>query len=111
LSAALRVPKADRLWYIGDAFREGLSVKDVHEATGIEPWFLAEIEDLIATETQVTGNQLSALNADQVFAWKRKGFSDVRLSEILGVSEDDFRAKRHERKPTKSWCWAVDQTV
>jgi len=96
LSAALRVPKADRLWYIGDAFREGLSVKDVHEATGIEPWFLAEIEDLIATEAQVTGNQLSALNADQVFAWKRKGFSDVRLSEILGVSEDDFRAKRHD---------------
>jgi len=96
LSAALRVPKADRLWYIGDAFREGLSVKDVHEATGIEPWFLAEIENLIATEAQVTGNQLSALNADQVFAWKRKGFSDVRLSEILGVSEDDFRAKRHD---------------
>ena len=39
LSEALRVPKAERLWYIGDAFREGLSVKDVHQATGIEPWF------------------------------------------------------------------------
>jgi len=96
LSAALRVPKADRLWYIGDAFREGLSIKDVHEATGIEPWFLAEIEDLIATESQVVDQPLNELNADQVFSWKRKGFSDVRLSEILKVSEDDFRAKRHE---------------
>jgi len=95
LSAALRVPKADRLWYIGDAFREGLSVDEVHEATGIEPWFLAEIQDLISTEDQISENELESLDASQVFAWKRKGFSDVRLSEILGVSEDQFRAKRH----------------
>ncbi|MFT6407404.1 MAG: carbamoyl-phosphate synthase large subunit [Arenicella sp.] len=95
LSAALRVPKADRLWYIGDAFREGLSIEDVHEATGIEPWFLAEIEDLISTEEQINGKQLDSLDADQMFALKRKGFSDVRLSEILNVSEDEMRAKRH----------------
>ena len=96
LSEALRVPKADRLWYIGQAFREGLTVKDVHEATGIEPWFLAEIEDLMATEDLVAQGDLASLNADQVFQWKRKGFSDVRLSQILGVSEDEFRSKRHE---------------
>ena len=96
LSEALRVPKADRLWYIGQAFREGLTVKDVHEATGIEPWFLAEIEDLMATEGLVAEANLSDLNADQVFQWKRKGFSDVRLSQILEVSEDEFRSKRHE---------------
>ncbi len=96
LSEALRVPKADRLWYIGQAFREGLSVKDVHEATGIEPWFLAEIEDLIAVESMVGKSSLESLQSDQVFAWKRKGFSDVRLSELLNVSEDEFRAKRHQ---------------
>ena len=96
LSAALRVPKAERLWYIGDAFREGLSIKDVHEATGIEPWFLAEIEDLIETESQFATTDLASINADQMFAIKRKGFSDVRLSEILNVTEDEFRAKRHE---------------
>ncbi|MGK0439872.1 MAG: carbamoyl-phosphate synthase large subunit, partial [Paracoccaceae bacterium] len=95
LSAALRVPKADRLWYIGDAFREGLSIKDVHEATGIEPWFLAEIEDLISTERQLDSTQLESIDADQMYALKRKGFSDVRLSEILQVSEDQLRAKRH----------------
>jgi len=98
LSAALRVPKADRLWYIGDAFREGLSIEDVHQATGIEPWFLAEIEDLIATEQQLFGKQLESLDADQMFALKRKGFSDVRLSEIFKVSEEQLRAKRHALK-------------
>lgn len=96
LSQALRVPKAERLWYIGDAFREGLSIEEVHEATGIEPWFLAEIEDLMRIEESVVSSQLADLDADCVFAWKRKGFSDVRLSELLNVSEDEFRAKRHE---------------
>lgn len=98
LSQALRVPKAERLWYIGDAFREGLSVQDVHEATGIEPWFLAEIADLIATEDVIAKSRLADLSADQVFAWKRKGFSDLRLSEVLGCSEDEFRSKRHALK-------------
>ena len=95
LRSALRVPKTERLWYIGDAFREGMSVKEVHELTGIEPWFLAEIEDLILTESEIAKGSLSALNEDQVFAWKRKGFSDVRLSELLNVTEDELRAKRH----------------
>ena len=96
LSAALRVPKAERLWYIGDAFREGLSVQEVHEATGIEPWFLAEIEDLMSAEAQFSSATLESIDADQMFAIKRQGFSDVRLSELLKVSEDEFRAKRHE---------------
>ena len=96
LSAALRVPKAERLWYIGDAFREGLSVQDVHEATGIEPWFLAEIEDLMFAEAKFESATLESIDADQMFAIKRQGFSDVRLSELLKVSEDEFRAKRHE---------------
>jgi len=95
LRRALRVPKAERLWYIGDAFREGLSVADVHRYTGIEPWFLAEIEDLISIESDIKSTELSKLDEDQVFAWKRKGFSDVRLSELLDCSEDAVREKRH----------------
>ena len=98
LRRALRVPKADRLWYIGDAFREGLSVEDVHNYTGIDPWFLAEIEDLIATESVIAQNTATDLDHDQVFDWKRKGFSDVRLSQLLNVSEDAFREIRHTLK-------------
>jgi len=96
LRRALRVPKADRLWFIGDAFREGLSIKEVHEYTGIEPWFLAEIEELMQTEQSVSENDLTKLSAEQMFAWKRQGFSDVRLSELLACSESELRKKRHE---------------
>ena len=95
LRRALRVPKAERLWYIGDAFRDGLSVQDVHEYTGIEPWFLAEIEDLILTENEIAGTDVTGVQAEQVMQWKRKGFSDVRLAELLSVSEDEMRAIRH----------------
>ena len=95
LMQALRVPKAERLWFIGDAFREGLSIQEVHEATGIEPWFLAEIEDLIATEADISNSTLSSIIADQMFSWKRKGFSDVRLGELLNENEDDVRKHRH----------------
>ncbi len=95
LNAALRVPKADRLWFIGDAFREGLSIKEVHELTGIEPWFLAEVEDIITTESDIAANAITSIDADQMFAWKRKGFSDVRLSELLNSTEDELRDKRH----------------
>ena len=96
LNAALRIPKADRLWFIGQAFREKMSIEQVHELTGIEPWFLAEVEDIIATEFDIAAAKLDSVNEDQMFAWKRKGFSDVRLSALLDVSEDELRNKRHD---------------
>ena len=96
LRRALRVPKADRLWYIGDAFREGMSVREVHEYTGIEPWFLAEIEDLILTEAEIAETNVEGWSKEQLFGWKRKGFSDVRLSELVGSREDEVRQRRHE---------------
>lgn len=95
LRRALRVPKADRLWYIGDAFREGMSIEKVHEYTGIEPWFLAEVADLIATETDIQNTQLDEWTAAQVFNWKRRGFSDVRLAALIGANEASVREKRH----------------
>ena len=96
LRRALRVPKAERLWYIGDAFREGMSVRQVHEYTGIEPWFLAEIEDLIRTEGEISGVSIDAVEPDQLRAWKRKGFSDVRLATLLGCVEQEVRNRRHQ---------------
>ena len=98
LLRALRVPKADRLWFIGDAFREGLTIKEVHEYTGIEPWFLAEIENLMQIEQEVAAANLDNIDAEKMFAWKRCGFSDVRLSQLLNCSEDELRSKRHELK-------------
>lgn len=96
LKRALRIPKDDRLWYIGDAFREGMDIAQVHEYTGIEPWFLAEIADIIETEQAIAETQFSNLDKDSLFSWKQKGFADVRLAALLSVSEDELRHKRHE---------------
>ena len=96
LEKELRTPKADRLWYIGDAFREGMSLETVHEMTGIEPWFLAEVADLIDSEQQIKGTPITQLTADHLYSLKRKGFSDIRLAELLQVAEADVRSLRHQ---------------
>jgi carbamoyl-phosphate synthase large subunit len=95
LLRALKVPKADRLWFIADAFREGMSVEEVNKHTGIEPWFLAQIEELIQIESDIAASQLDSMDAATLFSYKQKGFSDVRLSVLLNVSEAQVRDKRH----------------
>ncbi|MDH3282575.1 MAG: carbamoyl-phosphate synthase large subunit, partial [Gammaproteobacteria bacterium] len=90
----LRVPGAERLWYIGDAFRMGMSVDTVCDLTGIDPWFLAAIEELIEMESEIGRQSLPALSVDQVWGWKRRGFSDARLAQLMGVPETDMRHAR-----------------
>ncbi|MGD8560698.1 MAG: carbamoyl-phosphate synthase large subunit, partial [Gammaproteobacteria bacterium] len=92
----LRTPGPDRIRYIADAFRQGMSLEEVQDDTKIDPWFLIQIEELVDLEKQVTGSDLKSLTADDVFRLKRKGFSDARLAHLLGVSEKAFRATRHE---------------
>ena len=95
LHDAIRVPKAERLWHLGDAFRVDMSVAEVFEITGIDPWFLTEIEDLILQEKALQDRQLNNLSADEVFQLKRSGFSDVRLAAVLGEPEAAVREHRH----------------
>ncbi|MBR9828960.1 MAG: carbamoyl-phosphate synthase large subunit [Oceanospirillales bacterium] len=90
----LTQPGAQRIWYIGDAFRLGMSVDEVYKLSGVDPWFLVQIEDLIKDEQRVSETALSELDKDQIFRLKRKGFSDTRLSHLLGVSEKQFRKHR-----------------
>ncbi|CAA0101514.1 Carbamoyl-phosphate synthase large chain [BD1-7 clade bacterium] len=92
----LRNVGAERIWYIADAFRAGMSVDEVNENTGVDPWFLVQIEDLITTEESLRTTAVSDLSADDIFRLKRKGFSDLRLSSLLGVSEKSFRTLRLE---------------
>ena len=84
----------ERLWYIADAFRAGWTVAQVHEQAAIDPWFLAEIEDLVADERRLAGTALGALDAGRWRALKRKGFSDARLAALLEVEEDEVRQAR-----------------
>ena len=95
LLSELQNPGPDRIWYVGDAFRQGMTVDEVYKASHIDPWFLIQIEDLIKTEEQVAGSVLSSLDAEAMFRLKRKGFSDQRLAAVMQVSEQEFREHRH----------------
>lgn len=92
---ALQRPTWQRLWYIGDAFRSGMTVMDVHELSGVDPWFLAEIEALIEAETLAMATPWESVSKTHLRQLKQQGFSDVRLAKLFNVSEDDIRAKRH----------------
>lgn len=91
----MKEPGAERIWYLGDAFRMGMSVEELYEISGIDPWFLVQVEDIIKDEQRVSEMAMSDLDKDAVFRLKRKGFSDERLATLLGVSEKQFRKHRH----------------
>ena len=88
----LSQPGADRILYVADAFRLGKTVEEVSEISRIDPWFLAQIEDLVASEAAVTG--IDSLTAETLKRLKRDGFSDERLAELAGCSEEAVRERR-----------------
>ena len=94
LKRELATPSTLRLWYVADAFRVGFSLEDVFDLTKIDPWFLAEIEDLIAEETVLDASQCAAMTEHQWRQAKRKGFSDGRLAQLLNCAEADVRLAR-----------------
>ena len=95
LKRELREPGPDRVFYVADAFRAGLSREDVFALTHIDPWFLVQIQNLVAVEGEVKTGGLAALDAARLRALKRKGFSDARLAELVGTDEN---AVRHLRR-------------
>ena len=95
LKRELREPSPERLFYVADAFRIGLTLQQVFDLTFIDPWFLAQIEDLISIEKTVAEQGLAAVDALRMRALKRKGFSDSRLATLLGTDEN---AMRHLRR-------------
>ncbi len=94
LAYELRSPGPDRLLYVADAFRAGWSFERIAELSYIDPWFLAQIEDLIAEEQAVRAEGLYALDAVRLRALKRKGFSDARLGRLTGTTEKLLRERR-----------------
>jgi len=94
LALELRQAGAERIWFVADAFREGMTIGEIAEATSIDKWFLAHIEDLVRTEKSLNGQDLRNLTKDHARLLKRDGFSDVRLASIFGCSEEEFREYR-----------------
>ncbi|HIO17241.1 MAG TPA: carbamoyl-phosphate synthase large subunit, partial [Gammaproteobacteria bacterium] len=93
---ALSVPNSDRIWSIGDAFRSGMTIDQVYDLTRIDRWFLAEIKDLIETEKLIQFTPVGDINSKQLRLWKSKGFSDIRLAALLGMTETGIRQMRHD---------------
>jgi len=94
--AELKTPRADRIQYVGDALRMGMEVQEIYEYSGIDPWFLVQIQDLIQEEARMATLGLADLNYDRVYSLKRKGFSDIRLAKLLGLTEKGFRQHRQK---------------
>ena len=92
----LAVAGPDRIWYVGEAFRHGMSRDEIFALTKIDHWFLVQIEDLIKDELALGQSTLSALDFNSLYRLKRKGFSDRRLADILGTSETAVRELRYE---------------
>jgi carbamoyl-phosphate synthase large subunit len=91
----LTIPGAERLWYVADAFRLGMTVDEIFDVCNIDRWFLVQIEELMQYEKAIQASSLSAINADNLRAVKRKGFSDARIAHLLDVKEEQIRALRH----------------
>ncbi|WP_347554663.1 carbamoyl-phosphate synthase large subunit [Robbsia sp. KACC 23696] len=84
----------DRIWYLADAFRIGMTVDEVYEETAVDPWFLAQIENIVQLEKGLAGRALSGLSVDELRFLKRAGFSDRRLAKLLGTTQTEVRAQR-----------------
>ncbi|CAM3516982.1 carbamoyl-phosphate synthase large subunit [Vibrio aerogenes] len=92
----LKEAGAERIWYIADAFRAGLSVDGIFKLTNIDRWFLVQIEELVRLEEQLKASGFAGLTEEVLRQVKRKGFSDARLSKLVGVSENEIRRLRDQ---------------
>jgi len=91
----LAYPRAERIWYVADAFGVGMSLEEIHGFTKIDRWFLAQIQDLVATELEIEKKSLADFSRDELYDLKRKGFSDRRLAHLWRTSEHEVRKRRH----------------
>jgi len=96
LTRELTEPGAQRIWYVADAFRQDWSIDTVYELSGIDPWFLVQIMGLVEAEQKVAELKLANIDKDTMFGLKRKGFSDMRLAQMLDVSELEVQKARHD---------------
>jgi carbamoyl-phosphate synthase large subunit len=92
----IRQPGPERILHLADAFRHDFGFETIHELTGIDPWFLAQVEDLVEQEKMLSGQNLQQLDHRAMLALKRKGFSDARLAKLLDSSEAEVRTHRHQ---------------
>jgi carbamoyl-phosphate synthase large subunit len=89
-------PGPERIWYVGDAFENGFSLEEVHELTHIDPWFLAQIKEIVDLEMELDDRKVADIDAETMRDLKRRGFSDRRLAHLFKSTESEVRARRYE---------------
>jgi carbamoyl-phosphate synthase large subunit len=94
LRQQIRTPTEDRLRYVADAMRHGFEIAEIYELTGIDPWFLVQLQDLVLSEQSLEGRPLESIERAELFRLKQKGFSDSRLASVLGCEEELIRQYR-----------------
>ncbi|MET0064793.1 MAG: carbamoyl-phosphate synthase large subunit [Candidatus Thiodiazotropha sp.] len=92
----IRLPGPQRLWYVAECFRFGMTLEEIHEICAIDPWFLIQLEELVNLEREMSGQGLEALDAARLRYLKRKGFADRRIAELVDSSEAEIRQRRHD---------------
>ncbi|GHD55801.1 carbamoyl-phosphate synthase large subunit [Jeongeupia chitinilytica] len=95
IESELAAPGPERLWYVADAFRIGLNQQEVFNLSKIDPWFLAQIEEIVQLENGLRGRSVDSLEYTELRKLKRKGFSDRRLGALLGCDQNAVRRHRH----------------
>jgi len=98
LRREMKEPGPERLFYVADAFRAGMSVEDVHALSFIDPWFLDQIEEIISEEKTLAAEGLASLDAARLRKLKRMGFSDTRLAQLSQTNETAMRNLRRTLK-------------
>ncbi len=96
IEAELMSPGPERIWYVGDAFRIGMSLAEVHAVSKIDPWFLDQIQVLIELEASLSERALADIGYDELRQLKRAGFADRRLAKLLGTDQHAVRAHRQK---------------
>ncbi len=87
-------PGADRIWYLADAFRAGFELEEIYGYSGVDPWFLIQIDDIVRWEAQLSGLTADGIDHSLMWGLKRRGFSDKRIADVLGTTESAVRERR-----------------
>src|SRR2546422_6689111 len=106
LRGKLKNPNAQRLWYLRDAYRDGLSMKEIHQLSRIDPWFLEKIREIVESEKEIQSfnGKLQDIQPALLRQWKAMGFADQRLAKLLGCGEAGLRAWRLQKDIQAVFC-------
>ena len=94
LKHELSIPGPKRIFYVADALRTGQSIESINAITGIDQWFLSQINDLLEEEAVLQGKDVSILSKNELLCLKQKGFADRRIADLTGSKEEEVRSKR-----------------